>query len=126
MVAKLGDKVKIRSGSMNGQRGVVERTQGNSLVVRTVDGNELIELPQTDVTNFSLAARKAWKKMPKRRVGRPRRKGDSKRISVTLRIDRDLWDLFQVAESAGKVADRSTVLNAWIREKLSELIGTKE
>jgi hypothetical protein len=77
-------------------------------------------LPE-QVTNYSLAARKAWVTGPDRRVGR--RKGTKlcDRVSVTLRIDRDLWARFRDMESAGVIADRTAAINRWLREKVDKL-----
>jgi len=43
------------------------------------------------------------------------------RVSVTLRIDRDLWEQFQKRENQGLIEDRTAVINQWLREKLAEL-----
>jgi uncharacterized protein (DUF4415 family) len=81
----------------------------------------LVELKSHEVTNFSLAARKAWQSMPHKRVGRPKGSRVCDRTSVTLRIDRDLWDEFRALESNERIKDRTTVINAMLREKLAEL-----
>jgi uncharacterized protein (DUF4415 family) len=75
------------------------------------------------VTNFSLAARKAWVTGPDRAVGR--RKGTKlcDRVSVTLRIDRDLWERFREMEGAGLIEDRTASVNSWLRQNLDELEG---
>lgn len=115
-----GDKVRVKHLGERGERGVIEAVKGRKLVVRLAEG-ALITADPTDLTNFSLAARKAWKSMPNRRVGRPRGSSLSNRISVTLRIDRDLWDDFKRAEGAGIISDRTELLNQWIRQKLDKL-----
>lgn len=115
-----GDKVRVKHLGERGERGVIEAVKGRKLVVRLAKG-ALITADPTDLTNFSLAARKAWKSMPNRRVGRPRGSSLSNRISVTLRIDRDLWDEFKRAEGAGIISDRTELLNQWIRQKLDKL-----
>jgi len=114
------DKVRIKNPEQRGQRGVIEAVKGKKLLVRVADGT-LITADPKDLTNFSLAARKAWKSMPNRRVGRPRGTCLSNRISVTLRIDRDLWDDFKRAQAAGIISDRTELLNQWIRQKLNRL-----
>jgi hypothetical protein len=43
------------------------------------------------------------------------------RVSVTIRLDRDLWEHFRVAESAGIIADRTATVNTSIREQLQKL-----
>lgn len=115
-----GDKVRVKHLGKRGERGVIEAVKGRKLVVRVAEG-ALITADPKDLTNFSLAARKAWKSMPNRRVGRPRGSSLSNRISVTLRIDRDLWDDFKRAEAAGIISDRTELLNQWIRQKLDGL-----
>ena len=115
-----GDKVRVKHLGERGERGVIEAAKGRKLVVRLAEG-ALITADPKDLTNFSLAARKAWKSMPNRRVGRPRGSSLSNRISVTLRIDRDLWDDFKRAEAAGIISDRTELLNQWIRQKLAKL-----
>lgn len=74
-----------------------------------------------DATNYSLAARKAWRRMPRRRVGRPKGTAKTDRVSVTLRIDRELWDHFRRAESAGLIQDRTALINSCIAQKLAEI-----
>jgi hypothetical protein len=46
-------------------------------------------------------------------------------VSVTLRIDRDLWQRFTGLEEIGTIEDRTRVINGWFREKLAEL-GAEE
>jgi len=123
MHAKPGDKVRLKIGSHRGERGTVERLQGEDLLVRLDAGGELVQLQAEALTNFSLAARKAWERMPERRVGRPKGSGTMDRINVTLRIDRILWDRFRKAEAAGLITDRTATINAWVSERLGELEG---
>jgi hypothetical protein len=115
------DKVRIKHPEQKGARGVIEAVKGKKLIVRVADGSLIIADPE-DLTNFSLAARKAWKSMPNRRVGRPRGTSLSNRVSVTVRIDRELWDEFRSAEAAGVICDRTETLNQWIRQKLDRLL----
>ena len=76
-----------------------------------------------DLTNYSLAPRNAWRTDPDWAVGR--RKGTKlcDRVSVTLRIDRDLWARFVALEGSGDIDDRTGVINRWLREKLAALTG---
>lgn len=117
MKAKIGDKIRIKTSH---QRGVVARLAGKSLLINLDDGGQT-NATESEVTNFSLAARKAWEQMPERRVGRPKGTTRTDRTSVTLRIDRKLWEQFRLAESDGKITDRTTTINQWIAEKLNEL-----
>jgi len=123
MQAEPGDKVRLKEGTHRGKRGVVEQVRTQSLIVRLNEGNEQVQLTASEVTNFSLAARKAWERMPDRRVGRPKGSTTSDRISVTLRIDRELWERFKRAEANGLIRDRTAVINSWIAEKLKQLDG---
>ena len=123
MKAEPGDKVRVKSGSHSGERGVIEAIDGGTFLVRLeVSGRSVRVLPEA-VTNFSLAARKAWVTGPDRAVGR--RKGTKlcDRVSVTLRIDRDLWQRFREMEGAGLIEDRTAAINSWLRKKLDELEG---
>lgn len=72
-----------------------------------------------ELTNYSLAARRAWRSMPHRKVGRPTGSKVSDRISVIFRIDRALWCEFLVAEEAERIGDRTTVINACLRDALA-------
>jgi hypothetical protein len=90
-------------------------------VVCLEQSGRIVRAQPEDVTNFSLAARKAWVTGPNRAVGR--RKGTKlcDRVSVTLRIDRELWQRFMEMEKDGLIEDRTAAINSWLREKLSEL-----
>ena len=121
MQAKAGDKVRLKFDGQPGARGVVERIAGDALVVRVEVSSELVRVPADGVVNFSLAARKAWRSMPDRRVGRPKGTRRCDRVSVTLRIDRDLWERFQSDEERGLIEDRTATINSWLRQKLEAL-----
>jgi len=121
MDAQIGDKVRLKSGTNQGVRGVIEKVQSTKLSVRLAESGGLVRVPRSAVTNFSLAARKAWERMPQRRVGRPKGTSTTDRVSVTLRIDRELWEQFKEAESSGQIKDRTATINAWFADQLSEL-----
>ena len=76
---------------------------------------------QLDSARKALNRSNAWVTEPNRGVGR--RKGTclSDRISVTLRIDRELWERFTALEAAGVIDDRTALINSWFRQKLAEL-----
>lgn len=57
-----GDKIRIRVGVEKGQRGNVTKAEENHLEILLEDGRVVRTSPQ-DATNYSLAARKAWKTM---------------------------------------------------------------
>jgi uncharacterized protein (DUF4415 family) len=108
-----------------GARGFIELIEANgTLVVRIVDSDTVLRVRPSNVTNFSLAARKAWRNMPDRRVGRPKGSKVCDRVSVTLRLDRDLWESFRLAEEQGRIPDRTSAINGWIRIKLGELLSS--
>ncbi|OYP34504.1 hypothetical protein CGZ80_14625 [Rhodopirellula sp. MGV] len=117
MKPQAGDKIAVRATK---ERGIVISVHGDKLRISLSTGETLM-VQESELTNFSAAARKAWQKMPKRRVGRPKGTATSDRVSVTLRISRDTWERFQAAESAGKIVDRTATVNEWIREKLDEI-----
>ena len=117
MKAKVGDKVRIKSSHV---RGIVEAVKGKSLLISLDEGGTETAVG-SEVTNFSLAARKAWESMPERRVGRPKGTSKTDRVSVTLRIDRELWARFKKAEQEKLITDRTGMVNKWIAEKLDEL-----
>jgi uncharacterized protein (DUF4415 family) len=116
-----GDKVRLKAKNHPGSRGIVEGTKGDKLVVRLEDSDQRVLVVPEEVTNLSLAARKAWVSMPNRHVGRPKGMRFCDRVSVTLRIDRDLWEQFRLKESTGLIDDRTATINSWLREKLAEL-----
>lgn len=118
---EIGDKVKLKSGAHAGVRGLVEAVAENEVVVRADGIQEPVTLSPHEVTNFSLAARKAWLSMPKRQVGRPKGSKFCDRISVTLRIDRDVWDQFRAQEKSGQIHDRTGTINAWLKEHLTKM-----
>jgi hypothetical protein len=70
------------------------------------------------VTNYSLAARKAWVTEPDRAVGRRKGTKLTDRVSVTLRLDREL---FLGLEDDGVIEDRAGLFNVLLREKLAKL-----
>lgn len=121
MKIETGDKVRLKSGDHFGARGVIEATQNDTFLVQLVDSGKRIRVTREEVTNLSLAARKAWKSMPNRSVGRPKGMRFCDRVSVTLRINRDLWEQFRLKESSGLIDDRTATINDWLREKLAEL-----
>jgi hypothetical protein len=81
------------------------------------DGTVLV--PTEHLTNYSLAARRAWHSMPDRKVGRPAGSKVSDRVSVIFRIDRLLWNEFLNVEQSGLVADRTYAINECLRNILA-------
>ena len=125
MEPEVGDKVKLKGHNSTSTRGVVAAVHGDELLVRLDESGELVTVASAHVTNFSLAARKAWKNMPHRHVGRPKGARHCDRVSVTLRIDRELWEHFRQDEAAGLIEDRTATINAWFRAMLDQLKCTK-
>ena len=121
MRPRKGDKIRLRYGDTAGRRAIVERVEGDRLVVRLNGSLTSIHVPAHGVTNLSLAARKAWASMPDRSVGRPKGTKTVNRISVTLRFDRDVWARFVENERRGSIRDRTEIVNAWFRERLDAL-----
>jgi hypothetical protein len=116
---KKGDKIRIKSGQFAGERGILIRPHSGKWTVSMQNG-ELSALVSTgEVTNYSLAARRAWRSMPDRKVGRPAGSRVSDRVSVIFRIDRTLWNHFLIAEDTGLIADRTTVINECLRDALA-------
>jgi uncharacterized protein (DUF4415 family) len=125
MEPEIGDKVKLKRHHGAPARGVVEEVHGDEFLVRLEESGELVAVPSESVTNFSLAARKAWKNMPHRQVGRPKGTRHCDRVSVTLRIDRELWEQFKRGESEGRIRDRTATINFWFREMLDRIERTQ-
>jgi hypothetical protein len=126
MEPEVGDKVKLKVHRSAAARGVVEEVRGNELLIRLDESGELVAVASESVTNFSLAARKAWKNMPHRQVGRPKGARHCDRVSVTLRIDRALWEQFKRDESEGRIRDRTATINFWFREMMDKLERTQD
>jgi len=119
--AEAGDKVRLKAGTHAGARGILGGFDGEKLVVRLEESGLKIRVTPEQITNFSLAARKAWVTEPDRAVGRRKGTKLSDRVSVTLRIDRDLWEHFLGLEEDGVIKDRTGLINGWLREKLARL-----
>jgi hypothetical protein len=119
--AEAGDKVRLKAGIHAGARGILDGFDGEKLVIRLEESGLRVRIAPEQITNFSLAARKAWETEPDRAVGR--RKGTKlyDRVSVTLRLDRDLWENFVGLEEDGVIEDRVGLINTLLREKLARL-----
>lgn len=121
MKASVGDKVRIKVGGHAGKRGFVESIEGEKLLIRLDDSGRKLTVAPEGLTNYSLAARKAWVTGPDRAVGR--RKGTKlyDRVSVTLRFDREVWERFLALEGTGAIEDRTATINVWFREKMAQM-----
>jgi hypothetical protein len=114
-----GDKVRVRSGEHTGERGIVQEEKGEYLVVQLGSGDN-VELPPSQVTNYSLAARRAWQVMPKR-TGRPKSDVPRKKM-VSMRLDIETWERLGLAVEMGLINSREEAVNLWLRERLDALI----
>jgi hypothetical protein len=115
---KKGDKIRIKRGKFTGERGILLRPHSGKWIVSMPNQDLTILVSTEELTNYSLAARRAWRSMPDRKVGRPAGSKVSDRVSVIFRVDRALWTEFLTAEEAGFVADRTKVINACLRDVL--------
>jgi hypothetical protein len=114
-----GDKVRIKGGRFTGQRGTLLRAHSGRWTVILAEQNLTALVPTEEVTNYSLAARRAWRSMPDRKVGRPTGSKVSDRVSVIFRVDRTLWDDFVRAEENGVISDRTMMINQCLRDLLA-------
>ena len=115
--------MRLKRGPHTGERGLIELFDDDKVLVRLEKSGRIVLVMPEEITNFSLAARKAWKTEPGRRVGRRKGTRLCDRVSVTLRIDRELWERFKEMEAGGLIDDRTTVINTWLREKMDEMDG---
>jgi hypothetical protein len=115
---QLGDKIRIRSGPFAGARGVVHAGIDGQLEIQ-LDSGDIIQTVPEEITNYSLAARRAWQSMPKR-AGRPQLSTPRKKM-VSMRLDIDVWDRLGNAVELGLINSREEAVNVWLREKLDAL-----
>jgi uncharacterized protein (DUF4415 family) len=113
-----GDKIRIRSGIYTGARGII-RAELNGLLEIELDDSKVLSVPAKEVTNYSLAARRAWQVMPKR-AGRPQLSTPRKKM-VSMRLDVDVWDRLGDAVELGLVPGREQAINTWLRQQLDLL-----
>jgi hypothetical protein len=113
-----GDKVRIRSGPDKGSRGIIQ-SESNGLLEVQLDSSDIIYIEPEKITNFSLAARRAWKAMPKQ-AGRPQLSIPRKKM-VSMRLDVDLWNRLGEAVELGFISNREEAVNTWLREQLDKL-----
>jgi uncharacterized protein (DUF4415 family) len=120
---QIGDKIRIRSGLYSGMRGIIQAEINGGVEVLLDDGNS-IHVEPTDITNYSLAARRAWQKMPKK-AGRPQSPTPRKKM-VSMRIDVDVWNMLQEAGERGLISNREKAVNDWIREQVILLLAKED
>ena len=115
-----GDKVRIRSGPRTGARGII-CSQVDGLLEIEIGINDTVRVNVEEITNYSRAARRAWKAMPKR-AGRPQLAVPRKKM-VSMRLDVDVWEQLGRAVELGLISSREQALNTWLREHLDILFG---
>jgi hypothetical protein len=116
--AHIGDKVRIRSGPHAKERGVVQAKVGEVLEIQLDTGLRIHAGPE-EITNYSLAARRAWKVMPKR-AGRHQLTVPRKKM-VSLRLNIDVLDDLDEAAELGLVPNKEQAVNTWLRQQLDLL-----
>jgi preprotein translocase subunit YajC len=118
--AQIGDKVRIRSGIHAKVRGVVQAKVGESLEIQ-LDEGPLIHARPEEITNYSLAARRAWQVMPKQ-AGRHQLAVPRKRMA-SLRLDINVLDDLDKATELGLIPNKEQAVNTWLRQQLDLLFG---
>src|SRR6266487_1765905 len=98
-----GDKIRVRSGTYTGARGII-RAELNGLLEIQLDDSKIISVSAKEVTNYSHAARRAWQVMPKR-AGRPQLSTPRKKM-VSMRLDVDIWNRLGEAAELGLIPSR--------------------
>lgn len=114
----IGDKVRIRSNAYAKKKGVVQAKAGELLEIQ-LDEGPLIHVEPSELTNYSLAARRAWQTMPKQ-SGRPQLAVPRKRM-VSLRLDIDVFDDLDKAAKSGLIPNKEQAVNNWLRQQLDLL-----
>ncbi|HYT45759.1 MAG TPA: hypothetical protein VEP90_25765 [Methylomirabilota bacterium] len=115
-----GDKIRVRVGPHTGARGIIQAELDGLLEIQLDESNS-INVPIKDVTNYSLAARRAWQVMPKR-SGRPQLPAPRKKM-VSFRLDIDVWDQLGEAVELGLIPSREQAINVWLRQQLDSLFN---
>lgn len=118
----LGDKVRIKVAPHRGTRGIVADITEDTLLVR-LDSGEALSISPNNVTNFSRAARRAWRAAPERAVGRPKSPEAARKKAITIRVDAEVWDRLGQAMAQGLIPSREQAVNAWVRERLAALLN---
>ncbi len=86
-----------------------------------LDEGSSIRVEQKEITNYSLAACRAWQKMPKR-AGRPQSPNPRKKM-VSMRIDVDVWERLGEAVESGLIPNKEEAVNVWVRDQLEHLFS---
>ena len=118
--AHIGDKVRLRLGTHAKERGVVQAIAGAFLEIQLEQGGPIQARPE-EITNYSLAARRAWRVMPKR-AGRHQLDTPRKRMA-SLRLDTDVLNDLEKANELGLIPNKEQAVNTWLRQQLDILLG---
>lgn len=116
-----GDKIRVRTGPYTGAKGIIQAELDGLLEIQLDESNNIIDVPAKNVTNYSLAARRAWQVMPKR-SGRPQLSTPRKKM-VSMRLDIDVWDRLGEAVELGLIPSREQAINVWLRQQLDSLFS---
>src|SRR5205823_6379379 len=120
---RLGDKIRIRSGPHARARGIISAELDGRLEIELSAADKISVLPE-EITNYSLAARRAWEVMPKR-TGRPKGQKPVKRM-VSMRLDSDVWDMLHDAAERGLIPNCEKAVNDWVREQVMPLLAQEQ
>lgn len=116
---RVGDRIRIKSGRWRGQRGLIRELLSEGELLLTVEDARPV-IASDSITNFSLAARRAWVTRPKR-AGRPMLAKPRKKM-VSLRIDIETIDALSVLSEHGLITNREQAVNEWLKERTRELL----
>ena len=113
-------RLQYYTGPHTGARGIIQAELDGFLEIQLEDSTS-IKVPINDVTNYSLAARRAWQVMPKR-SGRPQLPAPRKKM-VSIRLDIDVWDRLGRQLKSGLIPSREQAINVWLRQQLDSLFA---
>ncbi len=117
---RAGDKVRMKAGSAIGLRGVVAAIRPQGIIIDLLNGSRATVTP-SEVTNYSAAARLAWRTMPKR-AGRPANR--ERKVRVSLRIDEATWRALAGLVQRGRIRSREHLLNELLKQAAKRLAGS--
>jgi hypothetical protein len=115
ILSQIGDKIRVRSGPYSAARGIIQAEVDGILEILLDEGSRIHVEPR-EITNYSLAARRAWQTMPKR-AGRPQSVTSRKKM-VSMRIDEEVWNRLGEAVELGLIPSREEAVNTWLYREL--------
>ena len=115
---QIGDKVRVKIGDHKGKRGLITVVTTEFVEV-ILDDEIVINISRDRITNYSLAARRAWQVMPKK-AGRPKDETPKTKM-VSLRLDIELWDKLGRAVTAGIIPNKEFAMNALLEEYINKI-----